>query len=68
MKSVNIGYDLSEGPTKKRLDIAKIDDDKTPRLKFVKEYFHALAELFRNDTANWILCASGLRTFQGLAL
>jgi hypothetical protein len=56
-----MAYRLSEQSTRKKLDIKK---EKTGSRNFesVAEYLGAVKELFVNDTANWILFASCLRT------
>ena len=60
--SMAFGYQLSEAPTKKRLDIQALEEDQSSKLKHVKSHFQALKELFTNDTANWILIAACMRT------
>ena len=67
MKSNSIGYQLSEAPTRKRLDIQRVDENGF-EFRIVREYCFALKELFVNDTANWILLAACLRTQQGIAM
>lgn len=62
------GYQLSEAPTRKRLDIKSLEMEEESKLKHVKTHFMALRELFVNDTANWILLAACLRTQQGIAM
>jgi hypothetical protein len=55
-------YRLSEASmTKNRLDIKK-QKSNSKNFESVKEYCMAVRELFVNDTANWILFASCLRT------
>jgi hypothetical protein len=67
MKSNAIGYQLSEAPSRKRLDIHEVEDNSF-KLHAAREYCFALRELFVNDTANWILLAACLRTQQGIAM
>lgn len=54
-------YDLSMA-SRKELVVNRIEEDKTPKLKYVQEYFGALKELFVNECALWILLAACLRT------
>ena len=62
------GYQLSEAPTKKRLDIQALEEDQSSKFKHVYSHMKALKELFTNDTANWILIAACMRTQQGIAM
>lgn len=51
-----------------KLNVRRIEHDKTPKLKIVQDYFSALRELFVNECAIWILLAACLRTQQGIAM
>lgn len=57
-----MAYRLSEASvTRNRLDI-KHEKQNNKNFESVREYCMAVRELFVNDTANWILFASCLRT------
>ena len=62
-----MAYRLSEASTKKRLDIKQTKPNSN-NFESVREYCMAVRELFVNDTANWILFASCLRTQQSIAM
>ena len=62
----NGAYEISD--SRRGLDIKRATPDATPKLKYVKEYFQALKELFVNDCALWVLLAACLRTQQGIAM
>lgn len=61
-RSNDIGYQLSEADTHKRLNIHDQEFVEPSMFKVFADYFRALKELFVNDAANWLLLAACLRT------